>query len=181
MIPQGGFLNPDTIISSLNIKTGYNVADFGSGSGYFALLIAAIVGDTGSVTAIDVLQGKLDTLKSAAQSRGLFNINYVRGDLEVWGSSKLNDSSQDVALLTNILFQSQKKLEIIKEAHRVLKIGGELVVIDWEPTSLFGTKEAGYKFSKAECQQIVAGLGFNLDKEIITTNDHWGLLFKKNF
>ena len=179
MIPQGGFLNPDTIISSLDIKSGYKVADFGSGSGYFALLIATIVGSEGSVTAIDVLQGKLDTLKTAAQSRDLFNINYIRADLEVFGSSKLNDTSQDIALLTNILFQSQKKLEIIKEAHRVLKMGGELIIIDWEPSSQFGPKGEGYKFSKEECQQMVAGLGFSLDKEIVVASDHWGLVFKK--
>lgn len=180
MIPQGGFLNPDSIISSLNIKPGYKVADFGSGSGYFALLIGAIIGSDGLVTAIDVLQGKLDTLKSAAQARGLFNISYIRGDLEVFGSSKLNDSSQDMALLTNILFQSQKKLDILKEAHRVLKIGGELVVVDWDPTSMFGSKEAGWKFSKEECKQLASGIGFNFDREITATNDHWGLIFKKN-
>lgn len=179
MIPQGGFLNPDSIVSTLNIKPGYRVADFGSGSGYFALLIATIVGSEGTVTAIDVLQGKLDTLKTSAQARGLFNVNYVRGDLEVFGSSKLNDSSQDIALLTNILFQSQKKLDILKEAYRVLKTGGELVVIDWEPSSPFGTKEAGYKFSKEECQQIAISLGFSLDREIPVTSDHWGLVFKK--
>lgn len=175
-----GFLNPESIISNLNIKPGYKVADFGSGSGFFALLIAAIVGSDGTVTAVDVLQGKLDTLKSAAQARGLFNISYVRGDLEVYGSSKLNDLSQDMALLTNILFQSQKKLDIIKEVYRVLKLGGELVIIDWEPNSVFGPKEAGWKFSKEECQQMASEIGFGLDREITVASNHWGLVFKKN-
>lgn len=174
------FLNPDSIINNLNIQPGFKIADFGSGSGYFGLLLAVAVGPDGLVTAIDVLQNKLDTLKTAAQARGFFNISYVRGNLEMAGSSKLAEASQDMVLLANILFQSQKKADIIKEAQRVLKSGGELVVIDWDPKSPFGPKDGGWKFPKEECQQMVLGLGFSLVREIPVASNHWGLLFKKN-
>ncbi len=180
MIPQGGFLNPDSIISSLNIKQGYKVADFGSGSGYFGLLLAAAVGPEGLITAVDVLQNKLDTLRTAAQARNLFNLNYVRGDLEVEGSSQLKPASQDMVLLANILFQSQKKAEIVKEAARVLKPGGELVLVDWDPASPFGPKDGGWKFSKEEGQNLALQLGFSLAREIPVASHHWGLVFKKN-
>ena len=72
-----------------------------------------------------------------------------------------------MALLTNILFQSQKKLDILKEAHRVLKVGGELVIVDWDPTSMFGSKETGWKFSKEECQQIASELVLILIEKLL--------------
>lgn len=176
---QDSLLNPESVITNLNIRPGDRIADFGSGSGYFTLIIARIIGPDGIVTAADVLQTKLDTVKTSAYSHGLYNINYVRCDLEVYSSSGLDDSSQDMVLLANILFQSQKKLDIVKEAHRVLKSGGELVVIDWEPASQFGPKESGWKLSKEEAQNLVGGLGFSFVREIQVSKNHWGIIFKK--
>lgn len=176
---QGGFLNPESIISGLNIKPGVKIADFGSGSGYFTLILARLVGPDGVVAAVDVLQNKLDTIKTAAYAQGLYNISYIRCDLEVYGSSKLDDGSQDMVLLANILFQSQKKLDIIKEAGRVLKPGGELVIIDWDPASAFGPKESGWKLSSAEAKTLAADAGFSFTRDIEVSNSHWGAVFKK--
>lgn len=177
---QDALLNPESVITNLNIQPGARIADFGSGSGYFTLILAKVVGPDGLVTAVDVLQNKLDTVKTAAYARGLYNINYVRCDLEVYGGSKLDDGSQDMVLLANILFQSQKKEDMIKESRRVLKSGGELVVIDWEPASSFGPKEAGWKLSKEEAQNLVGNLGFSFVREIQVSKNHWGIIFRKN-
>ena len=176
---QDILLNPESVITNLNIQQGAKVADFGSGSGYFTLILARIAGPDGIVTALDILQNKLDTIKTAAYAQGLYNINYVRCDLEVYGSSKLDDASQDMVMLANILFQSQKKQDIVKETCRVLKSGGELVVIDWEPASAFGPKESGWKLSKEEAQNIIGSMGFSFLREIQVSKNHWGMIFKK--
>jgi ubiquinone/menaquinone biosynthesis C-methylase UbiE len=177
---QDSLINPESVITNLNIQPGVKVADFGSGSGYFTLILARIVGPEGVITALDVLQNKLDTVKTAAFLQGLYNINYIRCDLEVYGGSKLDDKSQDIVMLANILFQSQKKPDMVKEACRVLKTGGELVVIDWEPASVFGPKESGWKLSREEAQNLIGGAGFSLVREIQVSKNHWGLIFKKN-
>ena len=176
---QDALLNPESVITNLNIQPGSRIADFGSGSGYFTLILAKIVGQDGVVTAVDVLQNKLDTVKTAAYARGLYNVNYVRCDLEVYGGSKLDDGSQDMVMLANILFQSQKKENMVKESYRVLKSGGELVVIDWEPASVFGSKESGWKLSKEEAQNLIGNLGFSFVREMQVSKNHWGMIFKK--
>ena len=176
----GGFINPDNIIKGLNIPLGSKVADFGSGSGYFTLILAEVVGPDGLVSAVDVLQDKLNTIKSAAQARGLLNINYIRANLEVSGSSSLDNGRQDTVLLANILFQSQQKEAIVKEAARVLRSGGELAVIDWEPTSVFGSKEPGFKISKEDASRLIAGLGFVVVRDLEVASNHWGVVFKKS-
>lgn len=175
----GGFSNPEGILKSLNIRAGMRVADFGSGSGYFTILLARLVGQDGLVTAVDVLDTALATIKSKAQLQGLFNINGVRGNLEVAGGSNLTEHSQDIVLMANILFQSQKKQDIVREAQRVLKPAGELVVIDWIPSSVFGPAEAGWKISKEEAKSLIEGLGFTWLKDIPASTNHWGLLFGK--
>jgi len=109
MRPRGGFSHPERVVEELHIKKGGRVADFGAGSGYFTLELAQQVGPDGVVTAVDVLPTALEIIKSKAADRGLLNIVYIRANLESKDGSKLAESSQDMVLLANILFQSQKK------------------------------------------------------------------------
>lgn len=176
---SGGFANPETIIANLNVQAGFKVADFGCGSGYFTILLAKAVGENGLVTAIDVLETALGTVKSKAQAEGLFNISYIRANLEVTGGSKLDDNSQDMVLLANILFQSQQKEDIVKESGRVLKPQGELVVIDWLPDSAFGPAEAGWKLGPDQAKALVTPLGFEFRRDLAVSDKHWGIVFKK--
>ena len=67
---MNGFSNPERIIDSLEVPEGGRVADFGSGSGYFTLLLAEAVGPDGIVTAVDVLPSALEVIKSKAFDRG---------------------------------------------------------------------------------------------------------------
>ncbi len=176
---QGGFSNPERIIRDLEVKKDARIADFGSGSGYFTLLLAKIVGPSGTVVAVDVLTSALGVIKSRAQDQGLYNINYIRGNLETEGGSTLLPDSQDMVFLANILFQSQQKEKIMAEAKRVLKVKGRLVIIDWMPSAVFGPKEEGWKFSSDEGKALAEGQGFSFVKDIKVSISHWGLLFNK--
>src|SRR3989338_92037 len=128
----GGFLNPELIINEFGIMPGMSIGDFGSGAGYFTILMAERVGREGRVYALDIMESALDSVREKARAVGLENIEAIRTNLEVLGSSGLSDQSQDIVLLANILFQSEKKVEIIREAKRVLKDNGSLIIIDWK-------------------------------------------------
>ena len=56
-------------MAAFGIKAGMRVADFGSGAGYFTLLIAKLVGETGLVTAIDIMDYDLDIVRARASPR----------------------------------------------------------------------------------------------------------------
>lgn len=127
----GGFINPEKIISQLDIKEGTKVADFGCGHGYFTIPAAKRVGQDGQVFAVDVLEEALDAVRSRSRLENLANIETRRGNLEAVNGSGLPNNSMDFVLLHNVLFQSQKKPEILKETKRVLKSGGTLALADW--------------------------------------------------
>ena len=101
---SGGFMNPQRIAGYFGITPGMKIADFGSGAGYFTLVLAKIVGESGMVTAVDILDSALDTLRARAKAEGLENIEIVRSNLEIPGGSGLGNDSQDLVLLANILF-----------------------------------------------------------------------------
>ena len=128
---QGSFLDTDRITSALGLMPGMHTADLGCGSGYFTISFARAVGSSGVVYAVDVRQEPLESLRAKAEAAGLANIREVRADLEVLGGTGIPDGSLDVSLLANTLFQSSKREEMVKEAARMLKSGGRLVIIEW--------------------------------------------------
>ena len=174
----GGFLNPEKILEQLSLRDNITVADFGCGHGYFSIPLAKIF-DQGTIYALDVVEEALQAVESRAGLEKVDNIKIIHCNLEVSESSGLADNSVDLVVLANILFQSQKKSAILKEAKRVLKQGGQLVLIEWIDGSSLAPKQ-GWLISKEEAQQIVEGKGMILDRELEMDSQHYGLVFKKS-
>ena len=174
----GEFLHPETVLKQLGVRKGMKVADFGCGAGYFAMLFGKIVGEEGKVAAVDVMEEALQSVRSKMQIEKIGNVNAIRGNLEVMGGSKLDNESQDLVFLANVLFQSNKKLEILKEASRVAKIGGVVVLINWKPNVPLGPS-ADLKFSPETAKELAEKAGLKLEKEFSAGNYHYGLIFKK--
>lgn len=173
-----GFINPEGVVDSFELKPGMRVADFGCGSGYFTLLMAKKVSPSGTVTALDILESVLEVVRAKAAAAGLNNLQTVRANLEVSGSSGLSDNSQDLALVANVLFQSEKRLEILREARRVLVSGGFLVVIEWKKEGRGLGPPAEHRLDSGEIKSLALGMGYSFVKEIDAGAYHFGLMFK---
>ncbi|MBU3922815.1 class I SAM-dependent methyltransferase [Patescibacteria group bacterium] len=178
MESTGGFLQPEEVIKQLNIKKDMIVTDFGCGSGYFSIPLAKIV-DEGKVYSLDILSEALESVQSRARFEGIFNIETRRCDLEVLNNSKLEDNSMDFVFLANILFQSNAKSDIIKEAKRVLKMNGKLVVIDWKEDKYMGPPNF-LAVSLESIKELIKEQNLKFEKEIPVDKYHWGALFTKS-
>jgi len=174
----GGFLKPEEVLKELNIKKGMTIADFGCGAGYFTIPMAELVDETGKVYAFDILKTALESVRSTAKARGLLNIQTIWSDLEILRSSKLEDSSVDLVLLANILFQSSKKDSIIKEATRILKKGGKMVVIEWKKNQPMGPPEK-LIVDENLIREMIEKEGLKFDKQFPAGERHWGMVFIK--
>ncbi len=172
-------MDPQKIVGYFGVTEGMKIADFGSGAGYFTILLGELVGDSGVITAVDVMDSALETLRAKAKARGLQNIETVRSNLEMPGGSGLASESQDMVLLANILFQNENKTAIIAESGRVLKPSGVLVVIDWRKgNGGFGPPD-NLRADPGELREIIVGSGFQFSNEIDAGVFHFGMIFKK--
>jgi len=176
---SGGFLHPERIAGEFGVREGMSVADFGSGAGYFTIIMGRMVGENGKVYALDIQETALDNVRVKARAIGIKNIETIRTNLEVVGSSGLPDNSQDAVLLANVLFQSDKRSDIIREAARVLKEGGQLVLIDWRlGTGGFGPPD-DRRTDETAMRTLVTAEKLLFERIIDAGQFHYGMIFKK--
>lgn len=172
-----GFLNPDVVVGQFGVTEGMRIADFGCGTGHIGILVAQKIGKDGKLTALDIMEDKLDSISSRAKAAGLENLETVRANLEVLGSSGLADGSQDVVMLINILFQSNKKGAILAEAKRVLNPGGKLILADWKKGVAGLGPPDELRTSETEIQSLLKEVGFGTGRSFDAGQFHYGLIF----
>lgn len=170
------FLNPTEILKQLGLKKDMAAADFGSGSGGWAIPLAKILKD-GKVYAIDILEEPLSALKGRAKIENINNIEIIRANVEAKEGLTLESDSLDLVLLTNILFEAEDKKRVLLEAKRVIKNNGKILVIDWLPDSDLGPERE--KTSSEKIRKLAQELNLKIDKEFRAGNHHFGLILKK--
>lgn len=172
--------NITIIIEKLNIKEGDLVADLGCGQfGYFVFKIAPVVGQTGLVYAVDVLPPVLEDIKKQAYLENYPQVRTVWSDLEIFKGTNIESSSVDKALLVNVLSQSEKKVDIIREAVRILKRGGLLLIADWKNDALLFGPEVDKRLKFEALKQAAAKLNLTTIEEFEVGENYHALLLKK--
>lgn len=173
------FSDPKNIVKQLDIQSGWRIADFGAGVGHFAKALSPLVGLTGKIYAIEVQKEVLGRLGTDAEHGGMGNIEPVWGNIEVPMGTRLRDSSIDMVLVANVLFQSEHRAGLLVEAKRVLHPGGKIVVIDWQES--FGSMgpQPGDVVNQAEAEKLLKEAGFTIDKTIDAGAHHYGIIAHK--
>lgn len=104
---------------------GQRVADLGAGEGILTLMLAKFAAH---VTAVDASPAMLRQVQERAEGVGNGDrVKLVEGDLE---SLPLEDVSCDTVFLSQALHHAARPAEAIREAARILKPDGLLIVLD---------------------------------------------------
>lgn len=172
----GRFAHPGYNAAAIGVKEGHVVADFGAGSGHYALEFASLVGGAGRVYAIDVQRNLLIRLRNEATRHGFANVETVRGDIEVLRGSHLADRAVDLVLMSNVLFQIERRAEALAEARRILRPLGVLAVIEWSDSFARMGPRSKDIVGKDEVLSLARSAGFDLDREFRAGAHHFGLL-----
>ena len=114
-------------------QLGAQVLDIATGTGWAAMAAAECVGPTGWVLGVDLASELLELARKKVVAAGSAHVEFREGDAQ---RLDLGDSIFDVVLCASSLFLIPDMLAALREWHRVLKPGGQVVFSGFGPTLL---------------------------------------------
>lgn len=168
------YQNTKEILSLLDLKRDYIVADLGCGSGVFTIPLSEKVA---KVFAIDIEPKMLEFVNQKILMKRITNITTK---LSVNNNIPINDNVLDLVLTVNTLHEFSDLAKTVTEINRVLKHDGKLCVVD------FKKKKEGFgppqriRISSRKAKTIFLNNNFRIVKLKFLRFDYF-LLLRKEF
>jgi ubiquinone/menaquinone biosynthesis C-methylase UbiE len=168
----------EDIIRHLRLRPGQLVADIGSGTGFFTLLMARQVGGNGRIYAVDIAENFVDAGVQRARDHGLQNVVGVVNDQR---SVRLAPASIELAFISDTYHHFEYPRAMLRSIHEALRPDGELVVIDFKRVPgvsnpwVIGHVRAGEEQVSAE----IEAAGFELTERLDFMQTQYFLRFRR--
>jgi cyclopropane fatty-acyl-phospholipid synthase-like methyltransferase len=117
----------DRVMDALQISAGKKVADIGAGSGWFTVLAARRVGQSGTVYAVDINPAVKTYIDKRARKEGLTNVETV---LSAPDDPRLPANSVDSVLILKTYHEIENPVELMRNLRAALRPGARVGIID---------------------------------------------------
>ena len=172
------FKHRQEIVDALNLEPGANVADIGAGTGFFSMMIADKVGDTGVVYSVDIAENFIEHIAKRAKEEKLSNIKPVLCDAH---STNLEPESVDLAFVCDTYHHFEFPVDTLSSIHAALRPDGRLVVVDFE--RIRGVSNDWtldhVRCGKGTVTDEIKDAGFEYVEEIDLMDEQYVIVFKK--
>lgn len=167
---------PAELVAALGIAPGAVVADIGAGTGYFEPHLAAAVGASGKVIAVDVEASLVEHMKERFAKAGLPQVEARLGAFE---DPKLQPAEVDLVIVVDTYHHINDRKDYFSRLKTALKPGGKLVIVDFDPAS---SDEHGppkeHRLPPAVVTEELSAAGYKADGQPPILPHQYVLLFR---
>ncbi|MEE9233418.1 MAG: class I SAM-dependent methyltransferase [Nitrospirales bacterium] len=154
--------HPEEVIQALTIKPEEQIADLGSGSGYFTFRLADAVGPSGQVYAVDIDADMNAHLAKRLQEKGYKNIEVMLAKPHDPG---LPENGVDLIFSANTYHHLENRPSYFANARKYLRPNGRLAIIDFNGEGLLQQLSGHYTPSDV-IQRELQEAGYALEREL---------------
>jgi len=170
---------PDQIIESITLKSGQNIADIGSGGGYFSLRFAKIVGEEGKVYAVDASPDFLEFIKNSAKEKGLNNIIPI---LAIEDRLDLPEKSLDFIFMRSVTHHIPNRVKYFRNLKDFLKSDGKIIIIEYKKGKFYTFRGMfGHNVPKEIITREMEEAGYSLEKEFDFLPEQHFTIYSKEY
>jgi ubiquinone/menaquinone biosynthesis C-methylase UbiE len=148
-------LQIDRVMNILGIRSGTAVADIGAGSGWFTVLAAKRVGDSGLVYAVDINPEAMHYIDERAHKEGLHNVRTILNKAD---DPMLPPTSVEAVLLLKTYHEIAQPVALLEKLKGSLRPGAKVGIIERNGNGedhgidsdvvVREAKEAGYRLAE---------------------------------
>lgn len=180
-IPSNSILlDAESVLLHVGIRAGNTVVDMGCGTiGHFVIPAAKLVGPTGKVYAVDIIKSVLDGVASRAKLEGVTSIEMIWGNCEMIRGVKIADNTCDITCVVNNMYLSTDRTTFLREASRITKPDGKIVVVDWKTIASPLGPPIKSRVSSETVKMDAANAGLKLLDAWEPAPYFWGLVYSK--
>ena len=159
---RDAYQKPHEVVHALGLKPGEIIADIGAGSGYFTFHLARHVGDKGKVYAVDVSPEMILHINRRTREQKANNVVALLADPD---DPLLPDRSVNRFFFSDSWHHIDNQTKYLALMKRMLKPGGEIVMIDFHKKELPVGPPLQMKIAREDLIKQLDNNGYRLTKE----------------
>jgi len=171
---RDAYQKPHEVLTALNLKPGEVIADIGAGSGYFTFRLAPILGDKGKVYAVDVSPDMVLHINRRIRELKVNNVISILADPD---DPLLPDASVNRFFFCDSWHHIENRTKYLSLMKRMLKPGGEIVMIDFHKKELPIGPPMRMKIAREDLIKQMESNGFRLTKKHTSLPYQYFLVF----
>jgi ubiquinone/menaquinone biosynthesis C-methylase UbiE len=158
---RDAYQKPHEVMEALRLKEGEVIADIGAGSGYFTLRLAHHVGAKGHVYGVDISPDMVRHLNRRISDARLLNVSTILA----LPDNPLLPRPVDRFLIVDVWHHIEKQPEYLGLMKKMLKPGGQVVMIDFHKKALPVGPPPEMKIAREDLLRQMQQHGFTLVEE----------------